>query len=170
MLWRLCCIGRSWGKQKNCWRTDILFGILSAIKIIQKLLSLIGNKKVAEYDIATRELKDIVNIDQLDVFLKEKGYREEHYNDAWLHCPRYYDHENKITVLYGKFIIGCSSQEGLELLYILKTADKGYSWADNDSTLLIQQYDGRLGYCDLKTHERKDLMQKVKTISPCCRK
>lgn len=129
------------------------------------MLSLIGYKKVAEYDIATRELKDIINIDQLDAFLKEKGYHEEYYKDAWLHCPRYYDHENKISVLYGKFIIGCSNQEGLELLYILKTADKEYSWADNDSTLLIQQYDGRLGYCDLKTHKRKDLLQKIKTIS-----
>lgn len=154
------------GKTKELLEDRYSFRDFISNKDHTKLLSLIGNKKVAEYDIATRELKDIVNIDQLDVFLKEKGYREEHYNDAWLHCPRYYDHENKITVLYGKFIIGCSSQEGLELLYILKTADKGYSWADNDSTLLIQQYDGRLGYCDLKTHERKDLMQKVKTISP----
>lgn len=116
--------------------------------------------------IQKKELIDIVNVEQLKTFLKEKGYQEKQYADALLCCPRYYDNENKISVLYGKFIIGYSSQQGLELLYILDTADNVYSWAKNDSVLLVCQYDHRLAYYDLATQNRKDLIRNVQTISP----
>lgn len=130
-----------------------------------KLLSLLGYKEVVEYDIATKELNYIVSVDQLNTFLKEKGYQEEDYYDAWLYCPRYYDNENRISVMYGHFIIGCSRQEELELIYVLKNADDTYSWADGDSVLLIKQYDGRIGYCDLETQKRKDLIWKAGPFS-----
>ena len=78
----------------------------------KKLLSLVGYTDVAEYDLETKELSYLINTEQLDAFLKEKGYRGRLIDDAWLHCPRYYDDENKISVMYGKFIIGYSNQEG----------------------------------------------------------
>jgi len=157
---------QEFGKPKELLENRYSFRDFISNNSRTKLLSLIGNKKVAEYDIATKELKDIVTIEQLDAFLKEKGYREEHYKDAGIHCPRYYDNENKISILYGKFIIGYSSQQGLELLYILDTADNVYGWAKDDSVLLVCQRDHRLAYYDIATQKRKDLIRNVQTISP----
>lgn len=154
------------GKSKELLEDRYFFRDFISNKDHTKLLSLIGYKKVAEYDIEKKELIDIVNVEQLKTFLKEKGYQEKQYADALLCCPRYYDNENKISVLYGKFIIGYSSQQGLELLYILDTADNVYSWAKNDSVLLVCQYDHRLAYYDLATQNRKDLIRNVQTISP----
>lgn len=81
-------------------------------------------------------------------FLKKKGYRGRLIDDAWLHCPRYYDDENKISVMYGYFIIGYSKQEGYELLYASKNVKDLYSWTYDDSALLVCQHDGRLGCYD----------------------
>lgn len=156
---------QEFGKPKELLEDRYSFRDFISNKDHTKLLSLIGHKKVAEYDIATKELNDIVTINQLDAFLKEKGYQEEHYDDAGLHCPRYYDQENKISVLYGKFLIGYSRQQGLELLYILDTADNVYSWAKNDSVVLICQRGHRLAYYDLAAQKRKDLIRNVQTIS-----
>lgn len=132
----------------------------------KKLLSLVDYKYVAEYDIETKKLSCIINTEQLDAFLKEKGYRGMQVDDAWLHCPRYYDDENKISVMYGNFIIGYSEQEGFELLYASKNVKDIYSWAYDDSGLLICQYDGRLGYYDLDARQRKDFARSVYTFSP----
>ena len=130
-----------------------------------RLLSLIRYNEVVEYNIGTKELDRIVNTKQLDVFLREKGYREEYYDDAWLSCPRYYDNENRISVMYGDFIIGYSRQEGLELLYVLGNAYDTYSWAAGDSVLLVNQYGGRISFCDLDSHYRKDLIHKAGPFS-----
>lgn len=130
-----------------------------------KLLSLIRYNEVAEYNIETKELDHIVNTKQLDAFLREKGYQEEYYDDAWLSCPRYYDNENKISVMYGDFIIGYSRQEGLELIYVLGNARDTYSWAAGDSIILINQYGGRISSCDLDTRKRRDLIYKAGPFS-----
>lgn len=131
----------------------------------KKLLSLVGYRDVAEYDLETKELSYMINTEQLDAFLKEKGYRGSMIDDAWLHCPRYYDDENKISVMYGKFIIGYSNQEGYELLYASKNVKDIYSWAYDDSALLFCQHDGRLGCYDLETKQWKTLVRSVYTFS-----
>lgn len=130
-----------------------------------RLLSLIRYNEVVEYNIGTKELEHIVNTDQLDAFLREKGYREEYYDDAWLSCPRYYDNENRISVMYGDFIIGYSRQEGLELIYVLGNAYDTYSWAAGDRVLLVNQYGGRISSCDLDARNRKELIYKAGPFS-----
>lgn len=130
-----------------------------------RLLSLIRYNEVVEYNIETKELDHIVNTKQLDAFLREKGYQEEYYDDACLSCPRYYDNENKISVMYGDFIIGYSRQEGLELIYVLGNARDTYSWAAGDSVLLVNQYGGRISSCDLDTRKRRDLLYKAGPFS-----
>lgn len=130
-----------------------------------RLLSLLRYSEVVEYNIETKELDYIVDTDQLDAFLREKGYQEEYYDDACLSCPRYYDNENKISVMYGDFIIGYSRQEGLELIYVLGNARDTYSWAAGDSVLLVNQYGGRISSCDLDTRKRRDLLYKAGPFS-----
>ena len=48
---------------------------------------------------------------------------------------------------------------------VLGNADDTYSWAVGDRVLLIKQYGGRIGFCDLETRKRQDLIYKVGPFS-----
>lgn len=153
------------GKTEELLEDRYYFHDFVCSKDHKKLLSLVDYKYVAEYDLETKELSYLIHTEQLDAFLKEKGYRGRLIDDAWLHCPRYYDDENKISVMYGNFIIGYSSQEGYELLYVSKNIKDIYSWAYDDSALLICQHDGRLRYYDRNTRQSKTLVNPIYTFS-----
>jgi len=98
------------GKTEELLEDRYNFNDFVCSKDHKKLLSLVGYRDVAEYDLETKELSYTINTEQLDAFLREKGYRGSLIDDAWLHCPRYYDDENKISVMYGYFIIDIPSR------------------------------------------------------------
>ncbi len=106
----------------------------------EKLLALIKNDTgfyVAEYNIKSRELKNVLDSEQIDRFLSQNGYHEPVSRENGK-CIRYYKDEAGISLIYGNYIVGYSGEEGMEILYTYgDTPRMMYEWMENDTALLV---------------------------------
>ena len=105
----------------------------------KKLLVLMdnwGDFRVAEYDMENRECRDILCGEQIEAFLDENGYTKL-ISDRNGYCVRYYGGD-KISLLYGDYILGYSERDGLKVLYEFRYfPGMVYEWMENDTVLLI---------------------------------
>lgn len=134
----------------------------------ERLLSFIGDRErfaIVEYDINSQQLNRILELEEIDSFLDENGY-EKSVTQREGRCVRYYDDEKKISFIYDKYIMSYSKQEGLEVIYSMKTSlFNEYSWLDDDVTLMIRE-DNNLVKYNAVTGEKEILAEGVQAFAP----
>lgn len=132
----------------------------------EKLLSFIGGEKrfrIAEYNIRGRQLKEILDLEAVDLFLDENGYEKSAARREGS-CVRYYDEERKISFIYDRYIMGYSEQMGLEVIYSMQAySGNEYRWAENDGVLLICEKRNLVKY-DMTTGEKEILAEAIRSF------
>lgn len=132
----------------------------------ERLLSFIGGEKwfrIAEYNICDRQLKEILDLEAVDLFLEKNGYEKSAARREGS-CVRYYDEDKKISFIYDRYIMGYSEQTGLEVIYAMQAYSANeYRWAENDGVLLICEKRNLVKY-DMVTGEKEILAEAVRSF------
>lgn len=133
----------------------------------ETLLSFIGSMEnfiISEYDICSRQLNRILDLEEIDSFLDENGY-EKFITQREGSCVRYYDNENKISFIYDKYIMGYSEEGGLEIIYTMQSSvGREYSWLERDSVLLVSDTNNLVKY-NTVTKEKEILIEGARTFN-----
>ncbi len=133
-----------------------------------KILSFMGRGReqfdIVEYDLQSKKLRKILNVEEIEAYLIENGYMEQEADrNRYGYCPRYYRDESCISFQYERFLMGYSEQEGLKVIYTLEDYGHTYSWIKDDTALLI--CDGGIVEYNTDTGERTTLFEQTHTFN-----